>query len=171
MSRVTIRTDARTAARFFAFLAAEYAMEAIAAAPLEQPREPAPRPLEKAAPGGLRRRRTGVVACELFGESHVSDTSIDALAAILAALAQRFPDRMARIAAAVSGRSRPYIGRCGEALHIGRADLARRSREFAPGWFLDEVISNQTKQKLVEKACGVLGLTFGRDVKVRFPNV
>jgi hypothetical protein len=39
--------------------------------------------------------------------------------------------------------------------------------EFVPGWYIGTNENNATKLKLLQLACRVIGLRFGRDVEMR----
>jgi hypothetical protein len=47
-----------------------------------------------------------------------------------------------------------------------RPDLARYVKELAKGWFIGCNISNRDKEKILRAACDVMGLVFGRDLKI-----
>lgn len=163
-----MRMDPTTAARVLQFLADEGKTAA------EPTRVDAPQVASAPANGAAnvnpfpRTRQTCRFRFEVFGQAMSAPNAITALAIILGRLAQRFPDRIDVMASAVGSRTLTYIARSPEALHPGRVDLGRRSREFAPGWFVDSVIANRDKHRIVTLACSALGLVFGGDVKVDF---
>lgn len=171
MTRIVMRMDPATAARVLRFLADE---GKAAAEPVRADARQVTSSLGTGAPGVTlltRAREAGRLQFEVFGQMMSAPNAIAALVIILGRLAERFPDRMGAMASWVGSRTLTYIARSPEALHPGRADLARRAREFYPGWFVDSVIANRDKHRIVMGACSALGLVFGRDVKVDFQNL
>lgn len=170
MPRIVMHMDPATAARVLRFLADE---GKAAAEPVRvDARQVASIPGTEAPDADLyrRTRQIGRLQFEVFGQALSAPNAITALVIILGRLAERFPHRMDAVAFAVGSRTLTYIARSPEALHPGRADLARRAREFSPGWFVDSVIANRDKRRIVIRACSELGLAFGHDVKVDFQN-
>lgn len=171
MTRIVMRMDPATAARVLQFLADEGKAAADVVRDEARPVTCSP-DIDAARVDGLPRTgQAGRLQFEVFGEVRSASNAIAALVCILGRLAERFPHRMDGMASAVRSRTLTYIARSPEALHPGRADLARRAREFYPGWFVDSVIANRDKHRIVMRACSALGLVFGRDVKVDFHNV
>jgi hypothetical protein len=169
MPRVVMRMDTATAARVLRFLADE---GKVAVAPVRDRQVALSSTTQASGATQLARaRETGRLQFEVFGETLSAPNAIAALTIILGRLAERFPEGMGAVASAIRRRSLTYIARSPEALHPGRADLARRAREFHPGWFVDSVIANRDKQRIVIGACSALGLVFGRDVKVEFQDL
>ncbi len=171
MTRIVMRMDPATAARVLRFLADEG--RAAAEPPQADVQQATSSPGIEAADVDLWRwtRQTDRLQFEVLGQVMSASTAITALVIILGRLAERFPHSMDAMASAVGSRTLTYIARSPEALHPGRADLARRAREFSPGWFVDSVIANRDKHRIVMRACSALGLVFGRDVKVNFQNI
>lgn len=171
MTRIVMRMDPATAARVLRFLADE---GKAAAEPVRaDARQVTGNPGIDAAGVDLlpRTGQAGRLQFEVFGEVMSASNAIAALVIILGRLAERFPHRMDAMALAVRSRTLTYIARSPEALHPWRADLARRAREFSPGWFVDSVIANRDKHRIVMRACSSLGLVLGRDVKVVFQHL
>jgi hypothetical protein len=61
----------------------------------------------------------------------------------------------------VGGLHPPYEG-----LVSGLRSLVRYVKEVGPGWFIGCNIANREKKKILRAACDVMGLAFGRDLKI-----
>ncbi len=103
---------------------------------------------------------------ELDGERHVASDATEAMVSILADLAQYDDDFFPKLAAKVRGRTRNHIARSRSEVYPGRPDLARYVQEIGPGWFIGSNIANREKKKILRAACEVMGLAFGRDLKI-----
>jgi hypothetical protein len=90
----------------------------------------------------------------------------DVLTSVFRTLASRDPSFLERFSALPKhGRTRRYLARTPEELYPGRADLARdHSVEVQPGWWLGINLSRAAVKRIVEMACEVSGLRFGRDL-------
>jgi len=93
----------------------------------------------------------------------------DVLVSVFEELTKRdasFPDRFAALPK--HGRSRRYLARDRDELYPGRADMvANHSHELSSGWWLGVNVSRKAVERIVQMACGVAGLRFGRDLKIR----
>lgn len=168
MTRIVMRMDPATAARVLRFLAKENKAAAEPAG-VETRQVTSSQSIESTEASLSRWPcRTDRFQFEVFGKVMSAPNAIGALVIILGLLAERFPHRMDAVASAVRSRALSYVARSPEALHPGRPDLARRARAFAPGWFVDAVIANRDKQRIVMRACSAVGVVFGRDVRVDF---
>jgi predicted type IV restriction endonuclease len=85
---------------------------------------------------------------------------------ILADLAQYDDDFFPKLAAKVRGRTRNHVARSRSEVYPGRPDLARYVKQIGPGWFIGCNIANREKEKILRAACEVMGLAFGRDLKI-----
>ncbi|MDT0630603.1 type I restriction endonuclease [Rubrivirga sp. S365] len=77
-----------------------------------------------------------------------------------------FPERFAE---QVRGKKRAYLARSKADLFPGHPELEGQSAEIAPGWFLSTQNSSEAKKRLIEKACRLASLEFGKDVEVQMP--
>jgi hypothetical protein len=83
----------------------------------------------------------------VLGQDRHAKNANEALVAVLSALARRYPDRVADLAAAVQGSTRNHIARSVQEIYPARPDLARAT-EFAPGWLVGLNIANREKKVL-----------------------
>lgn len=128
---------------------------------------PATRPAIQAQAGAVPTKRA--IEYVLLGEARNAPNANAAFVEILYELAQRHPDRLTALAAAVRGSRRNHIARTVEEIYPARPDLARAA-EIAPGWLVGLNIANREKAAILRTACDVFGLSFGTDVKIDFPN-
>jgi hypothetical protein len=105
-------------------------------------------------------------AYQLDGESHAASDATGAMLNILADLAQYDDDFFPKLAAKVRGRTRNHVARSRSEVYPGRPDLARYVKQIGPGWFIGCNIANREKEKILRAACEVMGLAFGRDLKI-----
>lgn len=81
-----------------------------------------------------------------------------------------FPEHRDAMAAAAkqNSRSRTYVARTSEELFHGQsAEWSRRhSRMLVEGWFIDTNMNPKQMQKILRSAVAVVGLEWGKDVKV-----
>lgn len=93
----------------------------------------------------------------------------DVLVSVFEELTRRdasFPDRFAALPK--HGRSRRYLARSKDDLYPDRPDLvANHSHRLSSGWWLGVNVSRKAVKRIVQMACGVAGLRFGRDLKLR----
>ncbi|MBX3447299.1 MAG: hypothetical protein KF765_11145 [Parvibaculaceae bacterium] len=106
---------------------------------------------------------------ELFGQRFSAANASSAMVEILTTIAQRYPERLEAIAIAVRGKSRNHIARSVTEIYPARPDLAR-AVEFAPGWLVGLNIANREKRRIIQEACKVVGIRFGVEIKIDFPN-
>jgi predicted type IV restriction endonuclease len=65
------------------------------------------------------------------------------------------------------GRTRRYLARSPDALYPGRPDLAQEhSHKLTSGWFVGTNVSHAAIERIIEMACEVARLRFGRDLLV-----
>ena len=66
------------------------------------------------------------------------------------------------------GRRRRFVARSKEELYPGREDLAQdHSHKLRPGWWIGTNYGVRQMNGIIEKACDVAGLVFGKDVVTR----
>lgn len=142
-----------------------------ASGPLPKGKRAAPSPSRTSRPQPPPAERDGGLPSrgfELNGEFVPASSGADLLAKALAALAHRDPTFLERFAAKTIGKSRRLLADSPEALYPGKPEFHRQVREVRDGWLVATHSSSAAKQALIEKAAAEAGLTFGRDLRVRF---
>jgi negative regulator of replication initiation len=118
-----------------------------------------------------KRSTTGTgVPYQIDGELHLASDATEAMINILKDLAQYDDNFFSKLAAKVQGRTRNHIARFRSEVYPDRPDLARYIKEITPGWFIGYNIANREKEKIIRAACEVMGITFGRDLKIELPH-
>jgi hypothetical protein len=111
------------------------------------------------------------VAYNIDGEPRLASDATEAMIDILSDLAQYDDNFFPRLAAKVRGRTRNHIARSRSDVYPGRSDLARYVKEIGgSGWFIGCNIANREKEKILRAACEVMGIAFGRDLKIELPH-
>lgn len=129
--------------------------------PTERHPEPIPRPILAPRPAPIPTPAQGGASFTLDGATRSFRTNTKLLAGVFSDLAQRDLTFLERFAAAQSGRKR--VSRTPDDLDPGR----RKTHAQLPGgWWIDAGMPN--KGSLIQRACRVAGLEFGRDLIVRF---
>jgi hypothetical protein len=108
----------------------------------------------------------GSVPYQLMGETHVASDATEALISILGNLARYDDNFFPKLAAKVRGRTRNHVARSRSEVYPSRPDLACYVKEVGAGWFVGSNIANREKNKMLRAACEVMGLDFGRDLKI-----
>ncbi len=92
----------------------------------------------------------------------------EVLVAVFEAFARRDPTFLERFAARPKhGRTRRYLARVPDDLYPGRADLAsEHSHRLTSGWFVGTNVSRAQIEKIVQMACEVMPVRFGRDLQI-----
>lgn len=122
---------------------------------------PIPRPVPAPRPAPTPTPPQGGASFTLDGATRSFRTNTELLAAVFSDLAQRDAAFLERFAAAPSGGKR--VSRTPDDLDPGR----RKAHARLPGgWWIDAGMPD--KGRLIQKACQVAGLEFGRDLVVRF---
>lgn len=127
----------------------------------ERPPAPIPRPVPAPRPAPTPTPPQGGASFTLDGATRSFRTNTELLAAVFSDLARRDAAFLERFAATQSGRKR--VSRNLDDLDPGRRNAHAR---LPGGWWIDAGMPN--KGRLIEKACQVAGLAFGRDLVVRF---
>lgn len=128
---------------------------------MERHPAPIPRPVPAPRPAPTPTRPQGGASFTLDGATRSFRTNTELLAAVFSDLARRDAAFLERFAAAPSGGKR--VSRNLDDLDPGR----RKAHAQLPGgWWIDAGMPD--KGRLIEKACQVAGLAFGRDLIVRF---
>lgn len=153
-------------------IVARFLAERIALRPALGLEAPSPR-TSQYAPKSPSQRTLRVSPTEAYYELHGRVVQVrsarDALARVFAELAERDPTFLERFAALPKhGRKRRYLARRAEELYPGRPDLARdHSLEVRPGWWIATNLSVARIEKILQMACEVAGLRYGRDLRVK----
>ncbi len=110
------------------------------------------------------------LAYHIDRELHLASDATDAMINILGDLAQYDDNFFVKLAAKVRGRTRNHIARSRSEVYPDRPDLERYVKEITPGWFIGCNIANREKEKILRAACEVMGISFGRDIKIELPH-
>ena len=113
---------------------------------------------------------------ELLGQAFPARNLTDAFVDIFKHFAELdtvFPVRFKRalsaeLAKAKKPSKRGYIGATPQELYPGNPDLWKYAQEIAPGWMLGTNESSEKKLKFIRLACKVIGLRWGKDLKMSF---
>lgn len=116
-----------------------------------------------------RARAASEIGFEMDGRFVPARSAREVMSNVFAALADRDPTFLDRFAALPrQGRRRRYLARNPGELYPDRPDLARdHSHEFRPGWWLGTNVSIAQIQRIIQMACDVAGLEYGRDLRVK----
>jgi hypothetical protein len=107
---------------------------------------------------------------QLDGEKYVASDATEAMINILNNLAQYDDNFFPKLATKVKGRTRNHIARSRSEVYPGRPDLERYVKEIGSGWFIGCNIANREKEKILCAACEVMGIAFGRYLKIHMPH-
>jgi hypothetical protein len=102
----------------------------------------------------------------LDGQHHPARNACDVLVNVLETLTKRdtsFPERFASLPK--HGRTRRYLARKPDDLYPGRPDLVRdHSKQLSSGWWLSTNHSRVTIGGIIEMACNVGHVRYGKDL-------
>lgn len=103
----------------------------------------------------------------LDGKNYPARNACDVMLKVFEALTLRdktFPERFAALP--VHGRTRRYIAQNRDDLYPGRPDLCREhSIRLQSGWWVSTNHSRATIGRIIEMACGVVGLQYGSNLQ------
>lgn len=127
-----------------------------------RPTVPSPTP---AAPVGSP---VGAVGYVINGQRYPARNARDVLVSVFEALSQRDATFLERFAALPKhGRTRRYLARSPEELYPGRPDLSREhSTQLSSGWWLGTNVSRAAIERIIEMACEVARINYGRDLSI-----
>lgn len=130
---------------------------------LPPPRLPAPQP-PVVFPGNLPRS----VGFVLNGQYYPARNASNVLVLVFETLSQRDRTFLERFAALPKhGRTRRYLARRPEDLYPGRPDLCHEySVQLSTGWWLGTNLSRAQIERIIEMACEVAGVKYGRELSV-----
>ncbi|MEW6543888.1 MAG: type I restriction endonuclease [Nitrospirota bacterium] len=123
---------------------------------------------QPASPVGSAARSLSSIGFVLNGTHVSARNAIEVLIAVLEELAKRDASFLDRFAALPKhGRTRRYVARRPEELYPGRPDLARDySVQLTSGWWVCTNLSRAAITRIIEMACEVARIVFGRDLVV-----
>ncbi|MFA6970020.1 MAG: hypothetical protein WC208_01345 [Gallionella sp.] len=103
----------------------------------------------------------------LDGQSFAARNALDVLKGVFEALAKRDAGILERFAALPKhGRTRRYLARNSNDLYPDRPDLVRdHSMQLTSGWWLSTNHSRATIERIIEMACDVAHLKYGKDLQ------
>ena len=103
----------------------------------------------------------------LDGQSFAARNALDVLKGVFEALAKRDAGILERFAALPKhGRTRRYLARNSNDLYPGRPDLVSEySIQLKSGWWLSTNHSRATIERIIEMACDVAHLKYGKDLQ------
>ena len=121
----------------------------------------------------ISRRKTGSreISYRLFGTARTARTAKDALIEILVEMAKRDRGFFEKLSRTVQGRRRNHVAQTREEVYPLRPDLAEKAIEISAGWWIGVNIANREKQRILERACEVINIEYGKDLEITFTNV
>lgn len=133
-------------------------------ATIQPPRPPAPPSLPVAPAGNTH----GTIGFVLNGQRYPARNARDVLVSVFETLSQRDASFLERFAALPKhGRTRRYLARSPEELYPGRPDLSREhSTQLSSGWWLGTNVSRAAIERIIEMACEVAQINYGRELSV-----
>ena len=137
------------------------------------PKKPSDRPGATRKETAVPRKNPGSreISYRLFGVDKVSKTAKDALIEILREMSKNDRHFFNKLSQTAQGKRRNHLSRTREGVYPLRPDLADNAVEIAPGWWLGVNIANREKQRILERACEVLQIEYGKDLEITFPSV
>jgi predicted type IV restriction endonuclease len=132
------------------------------------PLQPAPASTSKPTAASPPEPGSGSVGYSLEGRFTQCRNGRDVLVEVFEALAKRDSTFLERFAARPKhGRTRRYLARTAEELYPGRPDLAREhSSKLQSGWFVGTNVSHAQIERIIEMACEVSRIRFGKELIV-----
>jgi hypothetical protein len=119
-------------------------------------------------------RSDGAPSFTFRGQRHIAASGTDVIIRVFRILADLDPSFLERFAARPKRGKRRCLARSARELYPGREDLAEKSGhayELSPGsgWWLDVHNDGRRKLAIIQAACEVAGLEFGKDLVVDLP--
>lgn len=163
------KPDPDTVARF---LKENVALKSVSAA-TSQPTPRAQTGTPVAIPSAVRissSQKPSSIGFVLDGQSFAARNALDVLKGVFEALAKRDAGILERFAVLPKhGRTRRYLARNSNDLYPGRPDLVREySIQLKSGWWLSTNHSRATIERIIEMACDVAHLKYGKDLQTNF---
>jgi hypothetical protein len=112
--------------------------------------------------------RPAAIGFSLNGRFSQARSARDVMVSVFETLAQGDSTFLERFAALPKhGRTRRFLARSPDELYPGRPDLARDySTQLSSGWWLGTNVSRAAINRIIEMACEVAHVTYGRDLVV-----
>jgi len=104
------------------------------------------------------------VGFSLHGKFYPCRKGIDVMVAVLEKLSENDQKFCERFASRKQGRTRNYLARTKEELYPGSPHLKEYSRQLKSGWWVGTNYSKNSMSIIIEMACDVAGLKFGKDL-------
>lgn len=136
--------------------------------PASAPLQPAPTSTSKPTAASPPQPKSGGIGYSFEGRFTTCRNGREVLIAVFEALAQRDSTFLERFASRPKhGRTRRYLARTAEELYPGRPDLAREhSFKLQSGWYVGTNLSHARIERIVEMACEVSRVRFGKELIV-----
>lgn len=136
--------------------------------PAEQGRPVRKAPAESIPTSSNRSTHQVEIGFKLDGHFTLCRNGRDVLVKVFEALSERDATFLERFASRPKhGRTRRYLARTPEELYPGRLDLAREhSSQLKSGWFIGTNVSKAQIERIIEMACEVAHIHFGRDLVI-----
>lgn len=112
----------------------------------------------------------GSVGYTLNGQFYQQKYAIDVLTEIVDKLTERDPEFIEKFAKELERAKgkRPYIARTNEELYPEQPQyVGKYGRKLQNGWWIDDNLNNPQKESLIQRACKLSGLQYGKDLEIR----
>lgn len=147
---------------------AEYLRTADPFSPMRQPYPP--KPFSAPATRGQSQdgpKQPDDIGFVLNGDERPCRSAREVMISLFELLAERDPSFLERFAARKHGSTRRYIARNQYELYPGRSDLCEReSHRLRDGWYIGTNYSRDNIKQIIQLACEVAGIRFGRDLTI-----
>lgn len=157
------KPESETVARFLK----DHVLSGSPGATPQQPRPPV-RATSSVAPADATQRPDITVGFVLDGQHYAAKNAIGVLVSVFETLSKRDATFLDRFAALPNqGHKRRYLARNQNQINPGSSDLARQySKQLSSGWWLGTKYSRASIQGIIEKACAVADIEYGRELSV-----
>ena len=103
------------------------------------------------------------------GRKETFNSSVECFAAVFRMFAERDPNFCRRYSEIYYGRTRAYLARTKEELYPDTPHLHSNAKPLPGGWWIGTNIGNASKRARIKEVCALIGLEYGRDLKVHIP--
>ena len=87
---------------------------------------------------------------------------------VLTSLSTKDPKFLDRFAGVKHGKKRRYVARRREDLYPDRPDLSKYAERLSDEYWIGTNFANREKRRMLEVACEVAGIQFGKDLTIDF---